>query len=211
VTSSPREPVRVVIVDSDPVFKTGLLSYVNRYPDLEVVKAAASASEAIMLADKFPSAIDLIVTEVRLRGACGFHICHHVNKLHLNIKTVIVTSQYTDEAIIWARHMHAHGFLRKNVEPKDIATSILSVCDGSYTWPVTALDAQLHDDKNRALTKTEEEILELLVKANMKPPEIALRLNRSEATILNHKRSIMAKLGVKDSIGLGKYEFLLDY
>lgn len=164
-----------------------------------------------MFADECHDSIDLMLIEMRLRGASGFHICHHVNKHYPNIKIVFVTSQYTDEAIIWARHMQAHGFLRKDVEPDDLVTSIRLICEGTYTWPVTAFDEQLRDERNRSLTTTEEEIMDLLVRANMKVPEIAIRLNRSEATILNHKRSIMSKLGVKDSIGLGNYEFLLDH
>jgi len=59
----------------------------------------------------------------------------------------------------------------------------------------------------KALTQRELEILHYVVKEELSNKEIAQRLFISSRTVETHKRNLILKLNVKNTIGLAKFYF----
>ena len=143
-----------------------------------------------------------------MRGFSGFDVCTHMKHSVALCKIVFLTDLYSDEAIIWSRHVLADGFICKRADIQEIVRVIRAVHTRTYVWPRTSLDTQLTDDVRRALTPSEKCVFEYIL-AGYTIPEIARKLNRSIRTIANQRRALLFKLGVHHSIALSKYAFIV--
>jgi DNA-binding NarL/FixJ family response regulator len=85
-----RPPVRLLLVDDHQVVLEGLASMLASQSDRVVIAAATTdAEEALRLAaDRQP---DVVLLDVRLRGASGLDLCAELVRRHPGIKVVFFT------------------------------------------------------------------------------------------------------------------------
>jgi two-component system cell cycle sensor histidine kinase/response regulator CckA len=88
------DPKRVVVIDDDALVlrvMVRLLTYQGRYR----VQAFASAAEALPVLAAEPC--DLLITDLKMRGADGLAVITAARKHHPTLPAILVTGNSTDE------------------------------------------------------------------------------------------------------------------
>ncbi len=200
-------PVRVLLVDDHQVVLEGLASMLASQSDRVVITAATTdAEEAIRLAaERQP---DVVLLDVRLRGASGLDVCADLVRRHPDLKVVFFTVYDDEQYLFQALRVGASGFLLKTTTGPELADHLERVMEGdvaidsALAGRVAMTAARLQSGEfwpgaRLGLTQRESEILGLMVRG-LSNRAIALRLSIGEDTVKTHARSIYRKLEVAD-------------
>ncbi len=208
----PTEPVRVLLVDDEPLVRAGLAMLIDTEPGLRVVGEAADGAAGVELAMHLRP--DVVVMDVRMPILDGVQATRRligdgfITDHGFPVAVLILTTFHEDEAVHQALRAGASGFLLKNTAPHLLADAIRAVAAGG-AWldpqvarrllgdftarPVTALP----DPDLERLTVREREVL-VLAAHGLTNQRIAEHLVLSEATVKTHLGRILSKLGVHD-------------
>lgn len=203
-THPTQEPIRVLIVDDHPIVRVGLRSVLEQEPDLEIVGAVATGTEARTRCGLHPQP-NLILLDIRLGSENGITLCREL-RLHWPEVKILVLTSYADAAtVIAALTAGAHGYLLKAVDGTDIPNAIRTiVAGGSVIDPVVTPHLSTDSPNSPArqvagldqLTPTEIRLLRLVARG-LTNKEIGCELDLSEKTIRNHLVVVFDKLGVR--------------
>jgi DNA-binding NarL/FixJ family response regulator len=200
-------PLRVVTVDDHQMVLDGLRAMLDVYQDqVEIVGEATEPDEAISLVvHRDP---DILLLDIRLRGASGLDLCAEVRRRQLTCRIVFLTVYDDEQYLYQALRLGASGFLLKRVRGSELVDYLNRVNDGEIVIDPTlagrvALSAaqarggEFWPGAHLGLTQRESEVLALLV-AGLSNRAIANRLTVSEETVKTHTRGIYRKLAVGD-------------
>jgi two-component system LytT family response regulator len=102
------EPVRVLIVDDEPLARDGVRLHLELEPDFEVVGEAGSGEEAVALIQELVP--DVVFLDVQMSGIDGFGVVEAIGAERMPI-TVFVTAY--DQFALKAFEAHALDYLLK--------------------------------------------------------------------------------------------------
>jgi two-component system, LytTR family, response regulator len=100
--------IRVLVVDDEPLARTGVCELLQRDPDLEVIGEAGSGSEAIEALQELKP--DLVMLDVQMPGLSGFDVIRAVGPEHMPA-VVFVTA--FDQFAVRAFEVNAVDYLLK--------------------------------------------------------------------------------------------------
>ncbi len=200
----------VVIVDDQPLVRSGYRAILGCYDDIEVVAEATNGQEAIeMVSEHHPS---VVLMDIRMTTMNGIEATRQItsNPDNANTRVLVMTTFDLDEYVFEALRAGAGGFLLKDAEPDDIAEAIRTVADGNaliqpsvmkrlvhkFVDPKTGQARDPRTAKNEALadplTEREQEILDLVAQG-LSNVEIGEKLFISPATVKTHVSRVMQK------------------
>ena len=194
---------RIIIVDDHKIFGEGFCSLLesNNYRVIRVFNDAKSALNYINKKNK----IDIVFSDINMPNINGLDFLKQIKKINSEIK-VIMISMYTDKNIInQALKNNADGYLSKNCSISDIKETISNCFINNVNPPIISVNNtdNISDGflLKYKLTAREKEIIEHILdqKSNQ---EIAEDLEISKRTVETHRKNIMLKLNVKNSIGI---------
>ena len=120
---------RVLIVDDHPVVRSGLRALLDGADGVEVVGAAASGEEALMLASETHP--DVVLCDLRLGpGLDGVGVTAALQAQQGGPAVLILTTYDNDSDIARAVLAGAAGYLLKDAEPEDIVSGIQDAAAG---------------------------------------------------------------------------------
>jgi DNA-binding NarL/FixJ family response regulator len=208
-------PVRVALVDDDPLVRAGLSMILGGDPGLEVVGEAADGSEAVGLVRS--SRPDVVLMDIRMPRQDGISATADVLALPDAPRVLVLTTFDADEMVLRALRVGAHGFLLKDTPPARLVEAVHTVASGepilspSATSALIAALAGQEDagaspaqrrraEARRALGDLTERELEVAValgrgQTNL---EIGAALFLSVATVKAHVGRILTKLGLEN-------------
>ena len=200
-------PVRLLLVDDHQVVLEGLASMLASQSNRVVIAAATTdADEALRLAaERQP---DVVLLDVRLRGASGLDLCTELVRRHPAIKVVFFTVYDDEQYLFQALRVGASGFLLKTTTGPELADHLDRVMEGdvavdpALAGRVAMTAARLQSGEfwpgaRTGLTQRESEVLGLMVRG-LSNRAIALRLSIGEDTVKTHARAVYRKLEVGD-------------
>lgn len=211
--------IRVMIVDDQRPARMGLALMVAKDRDLEVVGQAGNGQEAI---DLLESSIergqplpDVILMDVRMPVMDGLDATARIKRDHPEIRILILTTYDEDDYAFGALNAGASGFLLKDVRTADLCRAIRSVHAGDaiLTPRITAelirkaLPGKEDDTDGEArhrfdiLARRESEVA-ALVSQGLTNAEIADRLQLQPDSVKKTVSRILAKLGVRERVGI---------
>lgn len=218
------EITRLVIADVEKLFTEGITCILNRHPELNISIAglARSAQDLFELLES--QSIDLVFMELNLPDQNGLSIIPQLRKQFPAVK-ICVMSSYTDYKFVKeALQNGADGYFSKLNGSEELSRCVMDVLDNktfiSKGLHITPPPRRLQNGVNggsrmedrflirQKLTKREHEVLGLIAKA-MNNKEIAGELYISDQTVGVHRKNIMRKLGVRNTVNLIK--FALDH
>jgi DNA-binding NarL/FixJ family response regulator len=201
-TSAGTEPVRVLVVDDQELFRRGLIMLLGGDVDIEVVGEAADGITATDLA--ITTAPDVILLDVRMPRRTGVEACRAIKEAVPATKIIMLTVSDEEADLYESVKNGAAGYLLKDSSIEEVAQAIRVVNEGqsliSPSMAVKLIDefkqmAKPEREQGPALRLTERELEVLrLVAKGLNNREVAKELFISENTVKNHVRNILEKL-----------------
>ncbi|MBD2210090.1 response regulator transcription factor [Calothrix sp. FACHB-156] len=197
-------PLRVLIVEDDPMMQLGLEQSLMVHPQLEIVGQAEDGYLGVQAALKLKP--DLVVMDIGLPRLDGIAATQQIKASLPDTHVVMLTSHQTETEIIAALSSGADAYCIKGASVERLLSAIAAAVDGAtYLDPQIARRVIEHlrppAVKGNAanLSGRELEVLKLMVEG-LSNPEIAEKLYLSPNTVKTHVRGIMNKLAVDDRV-----------
>lgn len=195
--------VRLLVVDDQTLFRTGLARLLSEDSRVEIVALASNGAEAIKLVAAHKP--DVVLMDMKMPEMDGVEATRQIIANHPGTKVLILTTFETDSYVIQALKSGASGYVLKDSSHESIISSLLAVMAGEQVMAsaVATRVLELITGKSTpkefydGLTGREVEILKLLA-SGMANKQIAYHLKISEKTVRNHVSNIYEKLGIFD-------------
>ena len=126
---TPDRPIRLAIVDDDPLVRAGLRILLGGSPDIEIVAEATDGAEAMSLADAHRP--DVILMDIRMPKVDGLIATQRIRRRHSPPQVIVLTTFNADEYVLEALRCGASGFLLKDTAPRDIIEAVRTVAAGA--------------------------------------------------------------------------------
>ncbi|MEV4102575.1 response regulator transcription factor [Nonomuraea sp. NPDC049649] len=201
---------RVLIVDDDPMVRTGLRLILGGEPDLEIVGEAGDGHEAMTLVrDCRP---DVVLMDIRMPGQDGLVTTELLVAQPDAPRILVLTAFDADDMVLRALRLGAAGFLLKDTPPAKMIDAVRAVAAGepvlspSVTYQVIAAATGGHEPQSeearRELAKLTDRELEVAIEVarGSSNAEIGERLYMSVATVKANITRIFAKLGTDNRV-----------
>jgi DNA-binding NarL/FixJ family response regulator len=202
-------PVRVMLVDDDPVVRMGLRHMLSVAKEIDVVVEVSDGDEVIGGVQVHHP--DVIVLDVRMARVSGLEAIRAVKARPEAPKILMFTVWDHDDVAARAVEAGADGFLLKSASPEEIRKGIRDVADGlGAVSPKTAaqLFTMVRDDSVSAqravaarvvatLTEREREVVAGVARG-LSNEELAKEMFVGVSTVKTHVGSAFAKLGVNN-------------
>jgi DNA-binding NarL/FixJ family response regulator len=194
---------RVLVVDDQTLFRTGLTSLLSEDARVDVIGQAVDGADAIKQATKLHP--DVVLMDIKMPNVDGIEATRQIVEAVPGVKVLMLTTFETDSQVIQALKAGASGYVLKDSSAAAIVSSIVAVMAGERVMASavanrvlemltgTATPKEFYD----GLTNREIEILKLLANG-MANKQIAFRLKISEKTVRNHVSNMYEKLGIYD-------------
>lgn len=214
-------PIRVLVVDDQPLFRDGIAQLLSTQADIEVVGAADNLGDSIELLRTGKPDVALVGWMANSPNRQKFFAAHQEAKLATRV--IMLVNDDAKEDFVEAVRMGCCGIVLKQTSTEMLLKSIRKVHAGEF-WldRITTADvirrlakkgpaapsaggARLGmRDQGTALSTREREIVGLVAQG-FKNKEMAERMFVSEQTVKNHLHNIFDKLGVSDRLELALY------
>jgi DNA-binding NarL/FixJ family response regulator len=194
----------VVVVDDEPLIRSGLRAIINAEPDLTVVGEAGDGAEVLPVVRR--TGADVVLMDVRMPAVDGIQATRLLlENLDSPPRVLVVTTFENDDYVYDALRAGASGFLLKRTPPDDIIAAIRTVAGSeSLLFPeaIRALALAHVEAKPTGLdayqlTDREQEVLRLMARG-LSNAEIATELVLGLQTVKTHVANILAKLNARD-------------
>jgi DNA-binding NarL/FixJ family response regulator len=198
--------IRVLLVDDQPLLRSGFRALLDVEDDIEVVAEAADGREGLALArEHLP---DIALIDIQMPVMDGIEATRRIaeDPALASVHVVILTNYGFDEHVFNALRAGAAGFLVKDIEPEDFlhAVRVAARGDALLAPSITrklidryvSEPLHVHADVG-GLTNREREAV-VLVARGLSNDEIADRMVISPLTAKTHVNRAMAKLHARD-------------
>ncbi|MEU0743100.1 response regulator transcription factor [Streptomyces sp. NPDC006134] len=218
--------IRVLLVDDDPLVRSGLRLMLGGAPDVEVVAEAADGSEvAALVAEHSP---DVVLMDIRMPGMDGLAATEALRArprpgspgglaqgTPRPPEVLVLTTFNTDEHVLRALRAGAAGFVLKDTPPQEIVAAVRKVAAGepvlspAVTQQLIAQVAERTGGREAraeraraqlALLGDREREVAVAVGRGMTNAEIAAELYMSVPTVKTHVSRILAKLDLNNRV-----------
>jgi DNA-binding NarL/FixJ family response regulator len=204
--------IRVMLVDDDPLVRSGLRMLLGGAPAIEVVAEAEDGDEVLAAVDRHRP--DVVLMDVRMPRLDGVSAAGLLARQPAPPKVLMLTTFDADDLVLRALRAGAAGFLLKDTPPAEIVRAI-ELVDAGDSMLSPAVTRRLIDhlaaageigtpraDADRLLTTLSPRELEVAraVGRGLANAEISAELHLSVATVKAHVSKVMEKLGVDNRV-----------
>jgi DNA-binding NarL/FixJ family response regulator len=203
--------IRVMIADDHNMFVEGVESILYGIDNIQVVSKCYTGPDVFEKLATIPA--DVILLDINLPGMNGIEVCQKLSKDYPDVK-VLALSMHNEESFVTEILKYgAQGYILKNTGKKELIHAIEAINNGQsyFSEEVTetimkSLVNQRTGSKKSStsapkISRREKDVLELIVKEHT-TQEIADTLFISLKTVESHRRSLLTKLGVRNTAGL---------
>ena len=207
----PEKKIGVLLVDDHAVVRQGLRMFIEMQNDMKVVGEGSNGVEAVDLSARLNP--DVILLDLLMPEMDGVEATQKILERSPHSRVLILTSFGEDDKVFPAIRAGAHGYLLKDIQPRDLVQAIRETYQGK---------TQLHPDVARrlmmavaggspikeskpvslstelqGLTEREREVLDLIARG-LTNREIAAQMVISEKTVKTHVSNLLDKLDLED-------------
>ena len=205
--------ITVHIADDHQILIDGVKAVLNLESNIEVIGFSLNGIQVVdWYKDHFA---DVLILDINMPELDGIGVLKELKKVKKRPE-IIVLSSYDDIKLVKeVLQMGAKGFVPKKSAGEHIVNAVYNVAGGNqyFTDDVkekmmqTLLNGQPKNEGSQdgvlisSLTKREVEVLKLVAQ-QYSTREIAEELIISESTVETHRKNLMKKVKVKNSVGL---------
>ncbi len=208
------EKIKVMLVDDHVLLRDALATLINSFDEFSVIGTAGNGVE-LMQAIKNGDRPDIVLLDLNMPEMDGFETARKLHELNLDIRILILTMYDSEIALIRLLQLGVRGFLKKDIHPVELRTSLITLSSGSgyyYSNQATGKLASLFQkqhESNKSLEKSilsEKEIDFLkLASTDLTYKEIASEMKMTPRAIDCCRDLLFEKLDVKSRVGLAIY------
>lgn len=206
------EPIRVLLVDDQELFRSGVAVIIGAQEGMTVVGVGADGIEAVRLVDELVP--DVVLMDIRMPMMDGVEATRQIflperaTRRARPVRVLVLTTFNLDDRAATAIRFGASGFLLKDTTPVMLRDAIRTVHAGNAVLAPTDLAALL-DHQFRAPVAPPEAYLSLTdreravftaVARGLSNAEIAGQVFASESTVKTHVGAILRKLALRDRV-----------
>ena len=199
------QPVSIVVIEDDPVFRQNVAYLINGTPDMRCVHTYDSVTA--FLAHEPADHNDLYWIDINLPGGSGIELVRHLRSQNPGVRCLICSLHDDDQHVFEAMRAGASGYLLKNASVDQMLSAIHEMMDGgapmspyiarklmdSFKEPLKTAQT----DRFHGLSERELEVLQHIAKGLLYK-EVADALHISIETVKKHLRSIYTKMQVQN-------------
>lgn len=203
---------RILLVDDQPLLRTGFRMILSAEPDFAVVGEAGDGASAVEIARRLKP--DVVLMDIRMPGMDGIQATRALAGPGVvePMKVLILTTFGLDEYVVESLRAGASGFLLKDAPAEDLVEAIRIVAAGDALLAPSVTRRLLdriasklppaHENVIPALSELTEREMEVLklVARGLSNAEIAEKLVVSETTVKTHVSRILGKLDLRDRV-----------
>lgn len=198
-------PIRVLLVDDQALFRSGLRMIIDSQADLTVVGEAADGEEAVERASMTDP--DVVLMDIRMPRVDGVTATERLAAAGERPRVIVLTTFDLDEAAARAIRAGASGFVLKDARPEFLLAAIRTVHAGSAVIAPAAVRHLLSSfrggtGRDLAVLSPREREIYALAGRGLSNAEIAAAEYVSEATVKTHISRILNKLQLRDRVQL---------
>jgi DNA-binding NarL/FixJ family response regulator len=206
--------IRVFIIDDHEMYLEGLALLLNKQEDVEVIGTATSGRQ---LLDRIKEGLnaDILLLDVYLPDMPEEEILQQIRASHPDLRIIYLTLLRGTRYVHKLSKYNIQGYVLKNASLEELLGALRSVQNGGsyfskdinigdrdedFRHTITIEDKQIDE----ILSRRELEVLRLICK-EYSNAEIAGKLFLSVSTVETHRKNLIAKLGVNNTVGLVKF------
>ncbi len=204
--------IRVILADTQAIFRAGLRKIFALEDDLRVVAQAETLPQTLSAVKKFSA--DVLMFESALAPNPVEAIADLLRQ-NPELRVVVVTPASEEELTLDLFRRGAHGIVSREVEPEILVDCLRKVAAGEtwldrqgVHWVMEAFRSQSSrpaGSRPKVQLTPKETLIVSCVTQGMKNKEIALRVGTTEQVVKNYLRKVYDKLGVADRLELALY------
>jgi DNA-binding NarL/FixJ family response regulator len=203
--------IRVIVADSQAIFRAGLRKIFAVEDDVRVVGQAETFPQAVAAAKKFAAEILILEAALAERPA---EALQEILKEAPGLRVVVVTETPDQDMTLDLFRRGAHAVVSREISSELFVECLRKVAEGepwlephAVKWVLEAYRTQ--STRPPARTKVQltpkEALIVSCVTQGMKNKEIAARVGTTEQVVKNYLRKVYDKLGVADRLELALY------
>ncbi|GAB3687023.1 response regulator [Saccharopolyspora tripterygii] len=199
------EPVRVVVVDDEPMVCEFLRVILTTSGQVTVDAVAHDGAQGLAATQQHRP--DLVLMDLRMPHVDGITATARIRALPDPPVVVAMTTLDTDQHVRDALDAGASGFLLKTTPPNQLVPLVVAAATGASVLSEQALQRlrdqrpaqpeRVPDAEIQALPERERQVL-ALVAEGLSNADIAARLYLSEGTVKGHVSRLMTALGCEN-------------
>lgn len=198
----------VLLIDDHTLFSEGLSALLIETNRFETIKHLPDLENALTHCQKHPP--DLVLLDYYFPSGNGLDIGKSILKILPNAKLILLT-MVTDYYIVnQAKKIGFAGYLPKNTSLIELLDAITAILNNEIWFNISTFDIlDPQNKKNNPLSNREKQIAKLVAQG-YSTAKIANALFISELTVSTHRKNILRKLNLENSVQLGNYVHLFN-
>jgi len=209
-----KSEITVLLADDHGIVRKGIRSLLEQESWIKIVGEAEDGMEVLKKAGKLLP--DILVLDISLPLLNGLEVARRLNKLHSEIKIIILSMHDSDDLIYETLQAGVKGYILKKSAPDQLVSAIRAVSLGKsfFSPEISKIIDERKIEQGQligkesilvpALTGRESDILQLVAEGHSNR-EIAEILFISIKTVENHRSKIMEKMNFRNIADLIKY------
>jgi DNA-binding NarL/FixJ family response regulator len=209
--------IKILLVDDHQIIREGIKALLHNHKDFLIIGECDDGNEV----DEFlkNTLADVVLMDINMPQMDGIQCTELITKKYQDIKVLALSMHNEERFISRIIEAGAYGYVLKDSGKKQLVEAIMAVSQGEnyYDKEVTSILMSRYmkntPDKQKTkkvilpeLTPREIEILKLIAE-ELTNVEISEKLFISQRTVDTHRRNLLQKLGVKNTVGLIRYAF----
>lgn len=201
--------VNILIADDHDLVLDGIHALLSPVQHVTIVGRASNGLEVLDRMRKHPD-LDLLILDINMPEMDGIEVTQEVKSRGLPIKVLILSMHNRPEFINKLIEVGADGYLLKNSGKAELVKAIDKVSSGGKYFCSEIVKSNFNeklyalDSHQSELSPREKEVVQYIAKG-YSSQQIAQVLQLSPHTIDSHRKKILSKLGVKNSVEIAKY------
>jgi DNA-binding NarL/FixJ family response regulator len=206
-------PIRVVVVDDDPMVRTALRMFLGGDSGITIVGEAEDGEKGVRLVRREHP--DVVLMDIRMPVRDGLSATEEIRRLQPPPQVIVLTTFDADEYVLRALRSGAAGFLLKDTPPARLVEAVRSVVDGApmlspsvtaqliaaVAAPVEPEDPAVARARAALRTLTDRELdVARAVARGLSNAEIAAELYLGIPTVKTYIGRLFDKLGVDNRV-----------
>ncbi|UOB18511.1 response regulator [Abyssalbus ytuae] len=207
----------LIIADDHKMFLDGLISILQEDKRYNILFTAKNGNNIIKYLEiNSDTNVDMVITDISMPEMDGITLNKMIKEKFPAVKTLILSMHNDGDRIQKVIENDADGYILKNAEKSELLKAVETIFSGEKFFSESVKSAYMNKiisnkkEEQIKLTEREIDVIKLIAQEHT-TQEIAEKLFLSKHTVESYRKTLIAKLNVRNLAGLTKYALKMGY